>query len=170
MASALDAEGPSPVRQCPCCGGRMIIVETFEGARPASSPSKKLVVFVPARHNARHQPPKPNQRSVRDPKIPIGRARPNSAHSCPRFPPYEAFGRRPRVKPRAPAKGRRPKPFSKTAVAKDRDRRCNGVEPGLWEASTPSDWALPSPQTALIRALFAAAQIPEATTQAGPLD
>ena len=33
------AETASPVRQCPCCGGRMIIVETFEGARPARSPS-----------------------------------------------------------------------------------------------------------------------------------
>ena len=45
------------------------------------------------------------------------RAQPNSALSYPRFPPYEAFGRRPRVKPRAPAKGRRPKPFSKADVA-----------------------------------------------------
>ncbi len=31
------AETASPARQCPCCGGRMIIVETFEGARPARS-------------------------------------------------------------------------------------------------------------------------------------
>jgi hypothetical protein len=44
------------------------------------------------------------------------RAQPNSALSYPRFPPYEAFGRRPRVKPRAPAKGRRPKPFSTAVV------------------------------------------------------
>ena len=29
------AEDVSPARRCPCCGGRMIIVETFEGARPA---------------------------------------------------------------------------------------------------------------------------------------
>ena len=29
-----DAETASPARRCPCCGGRMIIVETFEGARP----------------------------------------------------------------------------------------------------------------------------------------
>ena len=50
---------------------------------------------------ARHQTAKPYDRSVRDPKIPIGPARPNSALSCPRFPPYEAFGRRPRAKPRA---------------------------------------------------------------------
>ena len=34
-----DAEPPSPASRCPCCGGRMIIVETFEGARPARSPS-----------------------------------------------------------------------------------------------------------------------------------
>ena len=39
-------------------------------------------------------------------------AQPNSAPPYPRFPPYEAFGRRPRPEPRAPAKGRRPKPFS----------------------------------------------------------
>ena len=29
------ADDLSPGRRCPCCGGRMIIVETFEGARPA---------------------------------------------------------------------------------------------------------------------------------------
>ena len=34
-----DTEGPSPARRCPCCGGRMIIVETFQGPRPARSPS-----------------------------------------------------------------------------------------------------------------------------------
>jgi hypothetical protein len=34
-----EAETTSPARQCPCCGGRMIIVETFEGARPARPPS-----------------------------------------------------------------------------------------------------------------------------------
>ena len=33
-----DSEAPSPAHRCPCCGGRMIIVETFEGARPARSP------------------------------------------------------------------------------------------------------------------------------------
>ena len=33
------AETAPPVRRCPCCGGRMIIVETFEGVRPARSPS-----------------------------------------------------------------------------------------------------------------------------------
>jgi len=37
-----DGETPSPARRCPCCGGRMIILETFEGARPgrSSSPSR----------------------------------------------------------------------------------------------------------------------------------
>jgi hypothetical protein len=34
-----NTEGPSPGRRCPCCGGRMIIVETFDGAPPARSPS-----------------------------------------------------------------------------------------------------------------------------------
>ena len=28
-----NTEGPSPGRRCPCCGGRMIIVETFDDAR-----------------------------------------------------------------------------------------------------------------------------------------
>ena len=34
-----DAETPSPAHRCPCCGGRMIIVETFEGERPKQSSS-----------------------------------------------------------------------------------------------------------------------------------
>ena len=34
-----ETETSLPARRCPCCGGRMIIVETFEGARPARSPS-----------------------------------------------------------------------------------------------------------------------------------
>ena len=34
-----EAENILPTRRCPCCGGRMIIVETFEGPRPAQSPS-----------------------------------------------------------------------------------------------------------------------------------
>ena len=34
-----EAEDVAPARRCPCCGGRMIIVETFEGPRPARSPS-----------------------------------------------------------------------------------------------------------------------------------
>jgi putative transposase/transposase-like zinc-binding protein len=33
-----EAENILPTRRCPCCGGRMIIVETFEGSRPAQSP------------------------------------------------------------------------------------------------------------------------------------
>ena len=33
-----DAENILPTRRCPGCGGRMIIVETFEGLRPAQSP------------------------------------------------------------------------------------------------------------------------------------
>jgi hypothetical protein len=34
-----QGEDVAPARRCPCCGGRMIIVETFEGQRPSRSPS-----------------------------------------------------------------------------------------------------------------------------------
>jgi hypothetical protein len=38
-----EAENILPARRCPCCGGRMIIVETFEGLRPAqSSPPSRI--------------------------------------------------------------------------------------------------------------------------------
>jgi hypothetical protein len=33
------AESPAAEHRCPCCGGRMIVIETFHGARPARSPS-----------------------------------------------------------------------------------------------------------------------------------
>jgi hypothetical protein len=36
------AEDVSPARRCRCCGGRMIIVETFEGPRPWRSPSSRI--------------------------------------------------------------------------------------------------------------------------------
>ena len=38
--------GPDPAeaaRKCPCCGGRMIIIETFEGVRPARPPSPRRI-------------------------------------------------------------------------------------------------------------------------------
>ena len=34
-----ETETPPTARRCPCCGGQMIIIDTFEGARPAQSPS-----------------------------------------------------------------------------------------------------------------------------------
>jgi Putative transposase/Transposase zinc-binding domain len=40
-----DIETPSPGRQCPCCGGRMIIIETFEGVRPARPPSPSRITI-----------------------------------------------------------------------------------------------------------------------------
>jgi hypothetical protein len=148
-----DAETPSSARRCPCCGGRMIIVETFEGRAPRVSPrqsrsgstphddcrgasrlatpfllasgrapeqqdavfnssalllqasrsrstlagfsAKKLVVFFPAAKYPRRQPPKSHERFVRDLKNPH-RPRPtNQRPSSPRFPPWEAFERRP---------------------------------------------------------------------------
>jgi hypothetical protein len=38
-----EAEDVAPARRCPCCGGRMIIVETFEGPRLARSPSPSRI-------------------------------------------------------------------------------------------------------------------------------
>ena len=38
-----ETETSSSARRCPCCGGRMIIIETFEGARPARSPSPSRI-------------------------------------------------------------------------------------------------------------------------------
>jgi hypothetical protein len=45
--SPAEAEGavekPAPAPRCPCCGGRMIIIETFEGRCPARSPSSSPI-------------------------------------------------------------------------------------------------------------------------------
>jgi hypothetical protein len=38
-----EAENIPPTRRCPCCGGRMIIIETFERPRPAQSPSPSRI-------------------------------------------------------------------------------------------------------------------------------
>jgi hypothetical protein len=38
-----QTETPSSARRCPCCGGRMIIIETVEGARPARSASPSRI-------------------------------------------------------------------------------------------------------------------------------
>ena len=51
-------------------------------------------------------------RSDRDLQIPIARARPDTASSCPRFPPWEAFERRPHGRTPCRVGGRRPKPFT----------------------------------------------------------
>ncbi len=40
-----DAETPSSAHRCPCCGGRMIIIETFEGVRPARPPSQSRITI-----------------------------------------------------------------------------------------------------------------------------
>ena len=48
-------------------------------ARRAHARAEKIIAFLPAESNTRHRPPKPHDRSVPDPKIPIARARPNSA-------------------------------------------------------------------------------------------
>jgi hypothetical protein len=38
-----DSETKTPARRCPWCGGRMVIVETFEGLRPTRSPSSSRI-------------------------------------------------------------------------------------------------------------------------------
>jgi Putative transposase len=38
-----SAESPAAAHRCPCCGGRMIVIETFEGVRPARSPSPSRI-------------------------------------------------------------------------------------------------------------------------------
>jgi hypothetical protein len=50
-----EAETASPERQCPCCGGRMIIVERFERARPARSPTGIRIDT----HDRIRRPPRP---------------------------------------------------------------------------------------------------------------
>ena len=46
-SSTTAAKDPRLAHRCPCCGGRMIVIETFEGVRPARSPS-------PTRDQDRH--------------------------------------------------------------------------------------------------------------------
>ena len=67
------------------------------GSRQAlvCSRSNTLVAYVPIDKNGCLRPPQPHPRSVRDLQIPIARPQPNRASSSPRFPPYEAFERRP---------------------------------------------------------------------------
>jgi hypothetical protein len=40
-----DTETASPARRCPCCGDRMIIIETFQGVRPARPPSPSRITI-----------------------------------------------------------------------------------------------------------------------------
>ena len=68
-----------------------------------SSPSSlpPITLGAPTDNTGRLRPPQRYVRSVRDLQIPIGPARPNRAPSSSRFPPYEAFERRP---PSSPAR------------------------------------------------------------------
>jgi len=38
-----ESEKAAPAPRCPCCGGRMIIIETFEGVRPARRTSSSPI-------------------------------------------------------------------------------------------------------------------------------
>src|SRR5208282_3150821 len=85
-------------------------------AAPAPGP-RILATKHACRRRSRRQdcaPPAPAATNATRPrsKISIGRARPNGVPSYPRFPPWEAFERRPQNPYDRPAKGRRPKPFT----------------------------------------------------------
>src|SRR5271166_1073420 len=92
--------------------GRQSSSDRRARARPAHTRDQtRLPSSVPPPRFARHQPA--TNASRPDPKISIGRARPNGVPSYPRFPPWEAFERRPQNPYDRPANGRRPKPFTK---------------------------------------------------------
>jgi hypothetical protein len=75
---------------CPCCGGRMIIVESFgRGGQPRAPPSPQDAVKT-ASHDVRYRPP-----------------------DGPRVPSWEAFGRRPSERAQIVTTGRHPKPFTR---------------------------------------------------------
>jgi putative transposase/transposase-like zinc-binding protein len=42
-AKADEVESPEAAHRCPCCGGRMIVIETFDGVRPARSPAPSRI-------------------------------------------------------------------------------------------------------------------------------
>ena len=112
---------PSPHPRAGAGGRRPLeVVSPPPTAAPAPGPRilgpNSLVIIVSAAKIARHRPPRRHTRAVRDPKISIGRARPNSAPTSPRFPPWEAFERRPHNSHDRPTRGRRPKPFTETVT------------------------------------------------------
>ena len=85
------AEDVSPARRCPCCGGRMIIIETFEGPRPLAFPvaepdqDRQLMIVAP--HPAAHP---------RSPSSPAARRNKSATPARTR---QSSFGRRQRHAP-----------------------------------------------------------------------
>ena len=103
--------------------------QTLSKRRAPATPSyvrdrTSLVAFAPTDNTGTARPPPPRVRSVRDLQIPIGPAQANRAPSSPRFPPYEAFERRPLVDTRAPAMG----PASETLQQSGHSRSPMDVE------------------------------------------
>jgi hypothetical protein len=84
--------------------------------RPGKNPPPTRSSPSPAANYPRHQPPKFDERLVRDPKIPIGRARPNSARPTVRCEPRLSVELRNEGRQRAVRVVRR------TGVADERDR------------------------------------------------
>ena len=98
-------------------------------ADPRQAPNSHCALTPPPQANPTHlvqtdeitrlQPSQQYPRSTQDLQIPIGRARPDRASSGPRFPPREAFERRPRGGAPGRVGGRRPKPFTIAVVGED---------------------------------------------------
>jgi hypothetical protein len=82
----------------------------------ASSPPKKRVVFAPDDNTGCPPPPPPHGRSVRDPKIPIGPPSQSAPLPSRGFLLTRLSDAGPAPSPNAPAKGRRPKPFSRADI------------------------------------------------------
>ena len=106
-------------------------------SRP-SSPSKTAAVVPSAENSERRRPPTPRSPAVRVPQIPIG-ALEKQPPTSPRFPPWEAFERRPRRLQHRPQKGRRPKPFTEAGIHRNPckpSRRADTAPPGVASGTT----------------------------------
>ncbi len=111
----------------------------------ASSPPKKRVVFAPDDNTGCPPPPPPHGRSVRDPKIPIGPPSQSAPLPSRGFLLTRLSDAGPAPSPNAPAKGRRPKPFSLADIADRGPRRRKWADSGLTgvASGTTGIWAKP---------------------------
>jgi hypothetical protein len=100
-----DARARSPV----------LLRPTRTSRSRASSPSKTAAAAASAETADRRRPPTPRSEAVRDPQIPIG-ALDKRSPTSPRFPPWEAFGRRPRRTSNR-RKGRRFRSFGERSLS-----------------------------------------------------
>jgi hypothetical protein len=96
-----QAEDVSPARRYPCCGGRMIIVEMFEGPRPAiamSEPDQDQHLMTVATHPS-HRRSSLRPAARRNTSAMSARSRQSSFHRCERL---ASAHRRHRKRPPSP--------------------------------------------------------------------